>query len=89
MAIEEREVYPSEPANRELKDTLLELSTKPSKEQMIFIRGRIRQLAAMATCVPVSASMALSRDAEEVIIQGMIPRSASRKYLEYLKSMLS
>ena len=76
LAIEEHEVYPSEPVRRELKDTYLNLSTKLSKEQIIFIQERIRQLVAMATSIPVSASVTLSRDAEEVTIQGVPPRSA-------------
>ena len=62
LALKEHEVYVSESIRRELENTFLKLSEKLSNEQIIFIQERIHQVVAMATLVPVSLAVTLSRD---------------------------
>lgn len=65
LALEEQEVYLSESVRRELEDTFLKLSKKLSKEQILFIQERIRQVVAIAKCISVSAPVTLSRGATD------------------------
>jgi len=65
LALEEQEVYLSESVRRELEDTFIKLSKKLSKEQILFIQERIRQVVAIAKCISVSAPVTLSRDATD------------------------
>ena len=64
-ALEKHEVYLSESIRGELEQTFVKLSRKLSKEQIIFIQEKVRQILAKAKCVAVSASVVLSRDAAD------------------------
>jgi len=65
LALEGHVVHLSESVRRELEDTFLKLSRKLSKEQILFIQERIRQIVAIAKCIPVSSRVTLSRDAKD------------------------
>jgi len=62
QALEEHEVYLSESVRRELEQTFVKLFRKLSKEQIILIQEKARQILAKARCIAVSTSVVLSRD---------------------------
>jgi putative PIN family toxin of toxin-antitoxin system len=64
-ALPDHEVYLSESIGRELEGAFLKLSRKLSKEQILFIQEKVRQVLAMASCVPVATQVTLSRDAKD------------------------
>jgi putative PIN family toxin of toxin-antitoxin system len=64
-ALEDHEVYLSEAIEGELRGVISRLSKKLSKDQMAFLEEKIRQLLSRARRVPVSAYVALSRDAKD------------------------
>jgi len=64
-AIENHEVYLSESIERELRGVVSGLSKKLSKDQMVFLEEKIRQLPSHAMRVSVSTHLALSRDAKD------------------------
>ena len=64
-AMESHEVYLSESIERELRGVISALSKKLSKDQMVFLEEKIRQLPSHAMRVSVSTHLALSRDAKD------------------------
>jgi len=64
-ALEDHDVYLSEPIERELRGVISGLSKKFSKDQMAFLEEKMRQLVGHARRVSVSIQVALSRDAKD------------------------
>jgi len=64
-AIEEHEVYLSQPIAQELQGVISKLSKKLSGEQITFIQEKMEQIVDMAKHVTVSIHVVLSRDAKD------------------------
>jgi len=64
-AMEEHEVYLSQPIEQELQGVILKLSKKLSEEQITFIQEKMEQIVDMAKHVTVSIHVVLSRDAKD------------------------
>ncbi len=64
-AMEEDEVYLSQAIERELTEVFSKLAKKLKTEQITFLNERMRELMGLARQVPVSARVALSRDAKD------------------------
>ena len=64
-AMEDHEVYLSEPIERELRGVISGLSKKMSRDQMGFLEEKIQQLLNLGRKVSVSTPVTLSRDAED------------------------
>src|SRR4030066_583692 len=64
-AMENHEVYLSQTIERELQGVIWGLSKKLSKEQILFIQGKIQQLSSLAKRISISTHVALSRDAKD------------------------
>ena len=64
-ALEDHEVYVSETIERELQGVVLGLSKKLSKDQILFVREKIRQLLSLANHISISTHVVLSRDATD------------------------
>ena len=64
-AIEEHEVYLSQPIAQELQGVISKLSKKLSGEQITFIQEKMEQIVDMAKHVTVSTHVVLSRDAKD------------------------
>ena len=64
-AIEEHEVYLSQPIAQELQGVISKLSKKLSGEQITFIQEKMEQIVDMAKHVTMSIHVVLSRDAKD------------------------
>ena len=64
-ALEDHEVYLSEPIAQELLGVLSGLSKKVSKDQLSFIHEKIEQLLTLATSISLSTHVVLSRDPKD------------------------
>ena len=64
-ALEDHEVYLSEAIERELGGVISRLSKKLSRDQMVFLEEKVRQLLSHARRVSVPTDVALSRDAKD------------------------
>jgi len=64
-AIEEHEVYLSQPIAQEIQGVISKLSKKLSGEQITFIQEKMEQIVDMAKHVTVSTHVVLSRDAKD------------------------
>jgi putative PIN family toxin of toxin-antitoxin system len=64
-AMEEDEVYLSREIERELTEVFSKLSKKLTREQIAFLKERMRELVGMARLVSVSTRVVLSRDAKD------------------------
>jgi uncharacterized protein len=64
-AMEEDELYVSEPLERELTEVLSKLSKKLTREQITGLKERMREFIGMTERVSVSTAVDLSRDAKD------------------------
>lgn len=64
-ALEDHEVYLSQPIERELQAVISALSKKLTKEQILFVREKIQQLSSLWMRISVSTEVVLSRDAKD------------------------
>jgi putative PIN family toxin of toxin-antitoxin system len=64
-ALEEHEVYLSQPIVRELQEVISALSKKLTKEQILFVQEKIQQLLSLSERIFVSTHVVLSRDAKD------------------------
>jgi putative PIN family toxin of toxin-antitoxin system len=64
-ALEEHEVYLSQPIERELEEVISALSKKLTKEQILFVQEKIQQLLSLSERIFVSTHVVLSRDAKD------------------------
>ena len=64
-ALEDHEVYLSQPIERELQEDISALSKKLTKEQILFVQERIQQLLSLSMGISVSTQVVLSRDAKD------------------------
>jgi len=64
-ALEDHEVYLSEPIAQELLGVLSGLSKKVSKDRLSFIHEKIEQLLTLATSISLSTHVVLSRDPKD------------------------
>jgi putative PIN family toxin of toxin-antitoxin system len=64
-ALEDHEVYLSQPIERELQGVIPGLSKKLSREQILFIQEKIEPLLSLAKRISVSTHIVLSRDAKD------------------------
>jgi len=88
-ALDKHEVYLSESIRRELDQTFVKLSRKLSREQIIFIQEKVRQILAKAKCITVSASVALSRDAADDHYLGLCKEAKADFLITGDKDLLS
>jgi putative PIN family toxin of toxin-antitoxin system len=89
QALEKHEVYLSESIRRELEQTFVKVSRKLSKEGIIFIQEKVRQILAEAQCITVSASVALSRDAADDHYLGLCKEAKADFLIAGDKDLLS
>jgi hypothetical protein len=64
-ALEDHEVYLSQPIERELQVVISALSKKLTKEQILFVQEKIQQLLSLSMRISVSTQVVLSRDAKD------------------------
>jgi uncharacterized protein len=64
-ALEDHEVYLSQPIERELQEVISALSKKLTKEQILFVQEKIQQLLNLSRRISVSTQVVLSRDAKD------------------------
>ncbi len=64
-ALQDHEVYPSQPIERELQEVISALSKKLTKEQILFVQEKIQQLLSLSMRISVSTQVVLSRDAKD------------------------
>jgi putative PIN family toxin of toxin-antitoxin system len=64
-ALEDHEVYLSQPIERELQTVISALSKKLTKEQILFAQEKIQQLLSLSMRISVSTEVVLSRDAKD------------------------
>jgi putative PIN family toxin of toxin-antitoxin system len=64
-ALEDHEVYLSEPIEEELRGVISRLSKKLSKDQVAFLEEKIQELLSHAKKVSVSVHVGLSRDVKD------------------------
>ena len=64
-ALEDHEVYLSQPIERELQEVISALSKKLTKEQILFVQEKIQQLLSLSMRISVSTQVVLSRDAKD------------------------
>ena len=64
-ALEDHEVYLSQPIERELQAVISALSKKLTKEQILFVQEKIQQLLSLSMRISVSTEVVLSRDAKD------------------------
>ena len=89
QALEKHEVYLSESIRRELEQTFVKLSRKLSREQIIFIQEKVRQILAKGKCITVSASVVLSRDAADDHYLGLCKEAKADFLITGDKDLLS
>ena len=89
QALEKHEVYLSESIRRELEQTFVKLSRKLSREQILFIQEKVRQILAKAKCVTVSASVVLSRDVADDHYLGLCKEAKADFLITGDKDLLS
>ena len=65
QALQNHEVYLSLTIERELREVILGLSKKLTKEQIFFIQEKFQQVLSLAKRVAVSTHVVLSRDAKD------------------------
>jgi len=65
QALQNHEVYLSLTIERELREVILGLSKKLTKEQIFFIQEKFQQVLSLAKRVSVSTHVVLSRDAKD------------------------
>ena len=61
-ALSNHEVYLSEKIREELEKTLIKISKKLSKPQLLFIQDKLRKISSLAHLVPITTHLTLSRD---------------------------
>ena len=64
-ALQDHEVYLSQPIERELQEVISALSKKLTKEQILFVQEKIQQLLSLSMRISVSTQVVLSRDAKD------------------------
>jgi putative PIN family toxin of toxin-antitoxin system len=64
-AMEDHDVYISEPIMRELEEVFPKLAKKLSRDQIGFIQQKSRQLVGLAHWILISERLALSRDPKD------------------------
>ena len=64
-ALEDHEVYLSQPIERELQEVISALSKELTKEQILFVQEKIQQLLSLSMRISVSTQVVLSRDAKD------------------------
>jgi putative PIN family toxin of toxin-antitoxin system len=64
-ALEDHEVYLSQPIERELQVVVSALSKKLTKEQILFVQEKIQQLLSLSMRISVSTQVVLSRDPKD------------------------
>jgi len=65
QALQNHEVYLALTIERELREVILGLSKKLTKEQIFFIQEKFQQVLSLAKRVAVSTHVVLSRDAKD------------------------
>ena len=64
-ALQDHEIYLSQPIERELQEVISALSKKLTKEQILFVQEKIQQLLSLSMRISVSTQVVLSRDAKD------------------------
>ena len=88
-ALEKHGVYLSESIRRELEQTFVKVSGKLSREQILFIQERISQVVAIVKCIPVSASVTLSRDVADDHYLSLCKKAGSNFLITRDRALLS